>query len=119
MRNAAALLFPSEWYEGSPMAVSEALACGTPVIGGALGGLPGMVTEGHNGLIFQSGNAADMAACIARAFHCPSKLAGMRTRARRSFEEHFNARDNLKMLLSIYQSVLAKSFDTADVFAAL
>ncbi len=119
MRNAAALMFPSEWYEGSPMAVIEALACGTPVIGGALGGLPGMLTEGLNGFIFESGNAADMAACVQRAFNNPAKLAAMRLPARRSFEEHFNARDNLKMLLSIYQSVLARSLDTADVFAAL
>jgi len=31
MRNARFLIFPSEWYEGFPVTIAEAFACGVPV----------------------------------------------------------------------------------------
>lgn len=41
----------------------EAMACGCPVIGSRVGGTPEMIgTDGTRGLLFESGNAADLAA---------------------------------------------------------
>lgn len=52
---------PSEWYENCPLSVMESQKYGTPVIGARIGGIPELVIDGENGLLFESGNAEDLA----------------------------------------------------------
>ena len=61
MQRALFTVQPSEWYENYSMTVIESLACGTPVVGAAIGGIPEQVRDGVNGLLFASGNAAQLA----------------------------------------------------------
>ena len=59
--SAVAVVVPSEWYENSPLAVAESLARGCPVVAADIGGLPELVAEGTNGLLFASGDAEGLA----------------------------------------------------------
>lgn len=52
---------PSEWYENCPLSVMESQKYGTPVIGARIGGIPELVIDGENGLLFESGNSDDLA----------------------------------------------------------
>lgn len=52
---------PSEWYENCPLSVMESQKYGTPVIGARIGGIPELVIDRENGLLFESGNADDLA----------------------------------------------------------
>lgn len=52
---------PSEWYENCPLSVMESQKYGTPVIGAKIGGIPELVIDGENGLLFESGNAENLA----------------------------------------------------------
>lgn len=54
--NAAFSVFPSECNENCPFSVMESLMYGTPVIGASIGGVPELIREGYNGLLFESGN---------------------------------------------------------------
>ncbi len=45
-------VLPSYANEGVPQALMQAMACGLPVIGGAVGGLPETIEEGKTGLLF-------------------------------------------------------------------
>lgn len=63
---ADALLLPSE-YEGLPTAVVEALACATPVVATAVGGLPGLIKEGENGLLLNVRTPEALVAATERA----------------------------------------------------
>lgn len=54
--DAAFSVFPSECNENCPFSVMESLMYGTPVIGASIGGVPELIEEGHNGLLFESGN---------------------------------------------------------------
>ncbi|MDP4021673.1 glycosyltransferase family 4 protein [Methylobacterium sp. NEAU 140] len=66
MREARALVFPSVWYEGQPLTVYEALACGTPVIvSDACAGREAVV-DGETGFWFRSGDADALAAHLRR-----------------------------------------------------
>ena len=60
VREARALVLPSEWYENAPMSVLEAYASGTPVIGADIGGIPEMI-DADTGWVFRSGDAEDLA----------------------------------------------------------
>jgi glycosyltransferase involved in cell wall biosynthesis len=61
LRDARALVFPSRWYEGQPLAIQEALALGVPVIvSDACAGREAVV-NGETGLWFRSGNPEDLA----------------------------------------------------------
>lgn len=59
--SAADITVMSSRYESFGMAALEAQACGTPVIVSRAGGLPFVVQEGYSGLLFESGDAAELA----------------------------------------------------------
>ena len=66
MRTARALVFPSIWYEGQPLTVYEALACGCPVIVSDACAGREAVEDGENGFWFRSGDPDALAAHLAR-----------------------------------------------------
>ena len=66
MRQARALVFPSVWYEGQPLTVYEALACGTPVIVSDACAGREAVSDGETGFWFRSGDPDALAAHLGR-----------------------------------------------------
>jgi len=61
VRDARAVVLPSEWYENGPMSVLESYALGTPVLGANIGGIPEMIRDGETGGIFPSENSQALA----------------------------------------------------------
>jgi glycosyltransferase involved in cell wall biosynthesis len=106
MRNAALFILPSEWYECSPLAVMEAMACGTPVLASDHGSLTEMIVPGHNGQLFPAGNAKALVSSLTNAFASNDYLSDMRYSTRQYFEAHFAPGPNYESLLDIYNSVL-------------
>ena len=53
-------VMPSEWFENNPIATLESLALGTPVLGARIGGIPELIEENVNGMLFESGNESDL-----------------------------------------------------------
>jgi glycosyltransferase involved in cell wall biosynthesis len=48
----------------SPIAIAEALACGTPVVATAVGGIPELVTHGQTGFLAPLGDVAGLATAL-------------------------------------------------------
>lgn len=105
MGNASALICPSLWYEGMPRVVIESLAVGTPVIASHIGCYPEMIVDGETGVLFRTGDASALLNCL-RNLTQKGVLAGMRTEARRCFENNYTGERNLSLLLNVYRSVL-------------
>lgn len=75
--------------EAFGMVLAEANACGRPVIGSRIGGIPDFVRDGHNGLLAKPGDAADLARCIARVWDDGFLARAMGSRGRTLVErEH-------------------------------
>lgn len=105
MRDAALLIFPSEWYEGQPRTILESFAAATPVIAPDLGAMGEMIHEGETGGHFRPGDPDDLARVVAHAFARPAALAAMRQRTRAAFEARYTAAANYAMLADIYAQV--------------
>lgn len=58
------LLFPSFLPENCPLTVLESLACGVPVIGSRIGGVPELLRDGIDGLLFSPGSEAELRNCM-------------------------------------------------------
>ena len=109
MREAYVLIFPSECYETGPLTVLEAFACGLQVIASNLGSIAERVTHQRTGLLFNPGDAADLARKVRWAFEHPDAVEGMRAAARREFEEKYTAETNYKMLIGIYEEAIERA----------
>lgn len=55
------LIVPSLWMENNPRVIQEAFASKTPVIASNVGGISEFVQHGINGLLFERGDADDLA----------------------------------------------------------
>jgi len=108
MRNAALLVFPSEWYEASPLSVMEAMACGTPVVAANHGSLTELIVPGCNGSLFAPGSVHDLAATLEGLLSSEDKLRGMRFSTRQYYDSHFAPAPNYDALMAIYAGVLGK-----------
>lgn len=64
LRAADLFLLASRW-EGTPLAVMEAMAAGLPVVATAVGGVPGLVQDGVTGLLVPPDNPEKLAEAIA------------------------------------------------------
>ena len=65
-----------------PNAVLESLACGTPVVGSAIGGIPDMVRPGSTGALAAAGDPADLAQQIVQLLEDPGMRETMSNRCR-------------------------------------
>ncbi len=108
MAQALALVVPSVWYENFPRTIVEAFASGLPVIASRIGALADIVRDGQTGLLFEPGNARDLAGKMAWAQANPQRMAAMGAAARAQYEAEFSPEVNYRRLMEIYEGVLAE-----------
>ncbi|HYM24310.1 MAG TPA: glycosyltransferase, partial [Vicinamibacterales bacterium] len=97
------LVVPSVWSENSPFVVHEAFLAGLPVIASRIGGIPELVVDGKNGLLFEPGDAADLARALARLGREPHVLAALRA----STPQVRTLDDDVTAVRALYQRLAA------------
>jgi glycosyltransferase involved in cell wall biosynthesis len=108
-RQAAFQVVPSECYEGFPMVVLEAFACGTPVVASRIGSLDELVDEGVTGIKFRATDPEDLVRAVGRLIGDPERFARMRQSCRAVFEQHYTADRNIAQLVAIYTDVMSEA----------
>jgi glycogen synthase len=119
--HAAIFVCPSV-YEPFGIINLEAMACGTPVVASAVGGIPEVVEHGETGLLVASETfgateveprhpeqfAHDLATAVNALLDDPGKRAAMARKARRRVEDHFGWASIARQTLEFYEGLRAK-----------
>jgi glycosyltransferase involved in cell wall biosynthesis len=73
-------------YEGSSLAVLEAMAAGVPIVSSAIGGTDELIEDGSSGLLVPPGNAEALAAALRRLLDDPGLRERLAAQARERIE---------------------------------
>jgi glycosyltransferase involved in cell wall biosynthesis len=105
MQGAYALVFPSIWYEGFPLTIAEAFACGLPVVVPNLGSMAEIVKDGVSGVQYRPGDVGDLAAKLGWLMVQGEMRSKFAWAARAQFETRYTPEANYRELMGIYQKV--------------
>lgn len=101
------LLVPS-LSEGAPLALLEAMAAGMPVVATRVGGIPDIVTDGSNGLLFDPASPLDGAAHVLALLDDASLATALGASARRTAEGFSWKRTAEGLLAAAYAALDAR-----------
>ncbi len=108
LHHCTALVFPSVWFEGMPLTIIEAFACGTPVIASRLGAMETMITDRYNGLHFEPGSEAGLAEKLTEWQQFKdSEQTRYRQNADNSYQQWYTPEKNRQQLLQLYESLIS------------
>lgn len=107
IQRSEAVILPSLWYENYPVSIIEAFCCGIPVIGSDIGGVPFIIEEGKNGLLFEAGDNDSLKGKI-KLFINNRLRERLGDNARKTFSNKMEMSNNVKILEKIYRDVLLK-----------
>ena len=110
------LVVPS-LLDGRPAAVMEANACGVPVIGAPVGGIPELIEEGRNGFVVAPRDTARIAALLTGWRADPGGFAALRVSARAVAEARFDRRRMMDAYEAAYRDTLARPARPVAVLA--
>ncbi len=92
--------------EGIPNSLIEAMAAGKPVVASAVDDIPELVQDGVTGLLFESGNAEQLTAALARLVDDASLRARMGAAGRERIEQEFDLKQQAEQYRQLYRRLL-------------
>jgi glycosyltransferase involved in cell wall biosynthesis len=104
--DAAFLVLPSECYENAPMTILEAYAYGKPAVGSRIGGIAEMIDHEKTGMLFEMGNARQLADCIDNLWKDKSLRQQMGRAAHEKVERKYSAEAHYEQLMKVYRNLL-------------
>lgn len=77
LRGCSFVVVPSEWHEPSPYVILQAFANGKPVVGSRMGGIPEIVEDQKQGLLFNYKDIDDLAVKIKQLYNNKEQIQEM------------------------------------------
>ncbi len=105
--SAADLFVIPSLQEAFGLTALEAIACGTPVVGFDVGGIPDMVRPGVTGLLAPSQDVTALRAAIVELLQDPARRAEMSANCRRIAVEEYALEIQAKRYVDLYEKMLA------------
>lgn len=113
---AAANVFVCSTLEDNlPNTIMESMSCGTPVLASRVGGVPDLVSDGHDGAMFEAGNGLALSVAMCKAARQPMVLDAWGEAARATVLEKFPLATQALRYVELYREVItpASSFPAA------
>jgi glycosyltransferase involved in cell wall biosynthesis len=109
LRASSVAVCPSRWYENQPLAVLEAFACGLPVVGTGLGGIPELIEPGADGAIVPPNDPAALGAALRHLTEDPARAHAMGAAGRSKVERAFTSELHLERLWGLYDEARSRA----------
>ena len=90
------------------MAILEAMSLGKPVIGSRIGGIPEQIRDGIEGILFEPGNAQELANAMDALADLPEKARVMGLQGRARLSEKYALSKHMDTLLALYKELLSR-----------
>lgn len=100
---------PSYYREGIPTSLTEAAACGLPLITTDMPGCREVVTDGKDGLLIRPRDAEALAAAISRLLDSPGLAARLGNAARAKALDVFDEQIIIRRTLDVYRRLLPRT----------
>ena len=100
------IVLPSICFEGFPSVVIEAMVRQKPVICSRIGGLPEIVDNGVTGLLFEPGNAEDLAKKIRYLWDSPDLCRKMGQVGREKALRQYSPEKYYESLMAVYEKAV-------------
>ncbi len=102
------LLMPSQ-MESFGLAALEAMACSVPAIATRVGGVPELIDDNVNGLLFPIGDVDAMAQAAIALLKDTDRLQAMSRAARRTAQDHFCTTRIIPLYEQYYRRILNRA----------
>jgi glycosyltransferase involved in cell wall biosynthesis len=96
-------------YEGSSLAVLEAMAAGIPIVSSAIGGTDELIEDGRSGLLVAPGDAEGLAAALRRVIDDPGLRQSLAARARERVEAGLTREQMAARVSGVYRELLGEA----------
>lgn len=107
VKNARAIIVPSEWFDNSPLVIYESFAYGKPVICSKMGGMPELVDHEENGLHFEAGDVDELTKCMSRLWESPELAIAFGKSARAKAETEFDPQVHYERMYDWYCELMS------------
>lgn len=104
--NSISLIVPSNYFEIFGMINLEAFACSRPVIASKIGGIPEIVEDNINGLLFEPANVEQLKECILKYWNNPNLAIEHGKNGYQKVHEKYTEEKYYNKLIKVYKEVL-------------
>ena len=106
IKNARFIVVPSIWYENCPYSILETQAIGKPVIGADIGGIPELVKDKENGLVYRYNSIDELETKMKLLFENKELAEQYGKKAKEYAEKFYNKETYYDKIIKIYEKVL-------------
>ncbi len=99
------VVMPSRW-EGSPLALMEAMVMGVPVVAASVSGIPELIEDGVSGIMVPERDPQAYAAAVRRVVREPGVASQFREKARKRIQEKFGFSRMVSEYKSLYNQLV-------------
>jgi glycosyltransferase involved in cell wall biosynthesis len=113
------LFVMSSRWEGLPIALLEAMACGVAPLSTSVGGIPGVIEDGVNGALVESGDIAAMAEQLERLIASPELRTRLGARAKEDVLRCYDVQRTAEAYDALYFAALGGEAEAASIPRAM